>query len=239
MLQMTNKGLVALDTPKKIRVKFSKAGELVYISHLDLVRTMTRAIKRAKIPVKYTEGYNPIPKLIFATPLSVGCSSVCEFLDFKITSDMPLCVIKENLALAFPEGMEVLSVYEPSSKFTEAVYSKYEIEILDSKITQSSLDAVLACFDAKELVITKRSKSGEKEVDILPYVKRLDCTSQDGRLKIDCVLSSSSADYLNPEYIVSIAYNALGVSKDNYSPDAGYSILRKNLCLADGVTEFK
>ena len=233
------KSLPQLDTPKKIRIKFSKTGELIYISHLDLVRTMTRAIIRARIPVKYTEGYNPIPKLIFATPLSVGCASECEYLDLKIDRDMSVLDIKENLGRSMPEGIKIVDVYEPQSKFTDAVYSSYDIVINDGKIDESSYRAVADEFEKTELVIMKRSKSGEKEVDILPYVKSFECTSSDGEIKINTMLCVSSADYLNPEYIVSVAFRVLGLSKENYNVDSGYTILRRNLYLSDQKTEFK
>ncbi len=238
MLQMI-RSLPQLPQPKRIRIKFSKSGDLIYISHLDLVRTMTRAIIRARVPVKYTEGYNPIPKLIFATPLSVGCASECEFLDIKIDREMPIAQIKDHLSASMPQGISILDVYEPTGKFTEAVYSTYEIIIRDPVIDSTFSDIVIAEFDKKELIITKRSKSGDKEVDILPYIKSIECTACNGEIRISTKLCVSSADYLNPEYIATIAYNAVGISKDNYGADCGYTIVRKQLYLADTVSEFK
>ena len=73
------------NTPITLRVKFCKVGNLQYISHLDLVRTMMKIIVRANLPLWYTEGFNPKPKLTFATPLSIGTESVCEFMDIRLT----------------------------------------------------------------------------------------------------------------------------------------------------------
>lgn len=64
-----------------LRVRFHKTGRAQYISHLDLGRTMRTAINRAEIPVKYSEGFNPHPKMSFALTLSVGTESVCEFME--------------------------------------------------------------------------------------------------------------------------------------------------------------
>ncbi len=228
MLQMI-KELAPLDKPKKIRIKFSKCGDLVYISHLDLVRTMTRAVIRARIPVKYTEGFNPIPKLVFSTPLSIGCASVCEYLDIKIDREMSCEEIKRALSLQFPGDMQVLAVYEPSSKFSEALYSGYSIEIFDPSIDRSSVDKLNSVFSANELLIIKRSKSGDKEVNILPYIFSYDIKANDGRLLFNTVLSASSADYLNPEYVVNIIYDALDLSKDDYTAETRYSITRTEL----------
>ena len=238
MLQMI-KDLPVLPTPKKVRIKFTKSNDLIYISHLDLVRTLTRAIIRARIPVKYTEGFNPIPKLVFATPLSVGCASECEYLDIKIDREMSLEMIKESLSHELPSGMTVADVYEPGSKFTEALYSSYEIIISDPSLDENSSLKVKDVFSAISLVINKRSKSGEKQVDIVPYIKSLDAISHDGVLKINTLLSVSSADYLNPEYVVDIVYNALSLSKDNYNLNFGYTITRKDLYLSDQFSLFR
>jgi radical SAM-linked protein len=81
MVQVNNEKLF-------VRVKFKKVGNLQYISHLDLVRTMHKVIVRARLPLWYTEGFNPKPKMIFAAPLSIGTESVCEFVDIRLTERM-------------------------------------------------------------------------------------------------------------------------------------------------------
>lgn len=238
MLQMI-KDLPKLDAPKKIRIKFSKGGELIYISHLDLVRTMTRAIVRSRIPVKYTEGYNPIPKLTFATPLSVGCASECEYLDIKIDREMTCEQIKNSLSAQLPPCMSVVDVYEPQTKFTEALYSTYSIRIFDPSLSVGCDDIANSAFDLPEIVVLKRSKSGDKLTDIKPLIKKIDAKFVDNMLNIDCMLCVSSAEYLNPEYIVNIVYEKLGLSKDNYSQGSGYEIIRRDLFAADMITRFK
>ena len=73
---------------KSVRIVFSKTGRAKYVSHLDLVRAMTRAVRRADIPLWYTEGFNPRPKLVFASPLSVGCGSACEIMDIRVLPEV-------------------------------------------------------------------------------------------------------------------------------------------------------
>ena len=70
-----------------IRIKFRKVGDLQYISHLDLVRTMQKALKRAGLKMWYTEGFNPKPKMVFGPPLSIGVESECEFLDIRLLDE--------------------------------------------------------------------------------------------------------------------------------------------------------
>ena len=72
------------DTKRIIRFRMKKMGSLQYISHLDLVRTMHKVIVRAKLPLWYTEGFNPKPKMVFAAPLSIGTESECEFMDIRL-----------------------------------------------------------------------------------------------------------------------------------------------------------
>ena len=70
-----------LETPVTIRLGFYKKGALQYISHLDLQRTFQRILSRAELPLWYTQGFNPHPKLVFGLPLPIGCESVCEMAD--------------------------------------------------------------------------------------------------------------------------------------------------------------
>ena len=73
---------------RAVRLNFSKTGRAIYISHLDINRMMTRAVRRAKLPMWYTEGFNPHPYLTFALPLSLGQSSDCEYMDIRIEGDI-------------------------------------------------------------------------------------------------------------------------------------------------------
>ena len=106
----------------KVRIKFSKVGDLMYISHLDLARTMQRIILRSGIDIWYSEGFNPQPKMVFAVPLPTGVESNCELLDIKLNSYMSNEEIKNRLNDNLPEQMRVLEVYNPEVKFKEISY---------------------------------------------------------------------------------------------------------------------
>ncbi len=200
---------------QSVRIRFSKVGSLQFISHLDLNRTMKTVMIRAGIPIKYSEGFNPHPKMVFALPLSVGTESVTELLDFKITKPMSEKELTDRLNFAFPPEMRVLSAYEPSTKFADIKYAEYVLE--------NDLDFSLEPLERESIVILKRSKSGEKETDIKPLIKSY---SKEGRT-LTCVLSASPDSYLNPDYIAKL----LGI------PDC--TVMRSRVLLADGITEFK
>ena len=198
-----------------VRIKFSKVGSLQFISHLDLNRTMKTVMIRAGVPIKYSEGFNPHPKMVFALPLSVGTESVTEYLDFKITRPMTEEEMTERLNSAFPPEMRVLSAYEPSSKFTDVKYAEYVLE--------SDVDFSVEPLEAESIVVLKRTKSGEKETDIKPLIRSY---VKDGN-SLTVVLSASPDSYLNPDYVSKL----LGI------PDC--TVMRTRVLLSDGVTEFK
>lgn len=198
-----------------VRVKFSKVGSLQFISHLDLNRTMKTVMIRAGIPIKYSEGFNPHPKMVFALPLSVGTESVTEYLDFKITAPMSEKELTEKLNFAFPEEMRVLEAYEPSTKFTDIKYAEYVLE--------NEEDFSLRALENESIVILKKTKSGEKETDIKPLIKSY---KKEGN-KLTLVLSASPDSYLNPDYVAKL----IGITD--------CTVMRTRVLLDDGVTEFK
>lgn len=198
-----------------VRIKFSKVGSLQFISHLDLNRTMKTVMIRAGIPIKYSEGFNPHPKMVFALPLSVGAESITELLDFKITRPMSKAELTERLNNAFPPEMRVLDAYQPDSKFVSIKYAEYELE--------NDEDFSLEPLEQDEIVLLKRTKSGEKLTDIKPMIHSY---KKEGN-KLTCVLSASPDQYLNPDYIAKV----LGIND--------CTILRKRVLLDDGVTEFR
>ena len=96
-----------------IRLWFKKEGLAKYISHLDLVRCMARALKRSGLPVWYTQGFNPHIYLTFAQPLSLGQESECEIMQFRLVEELPLNEVKDRLNAALPAGLQVLAAALP------------------------------------------------------------------------------------------------------------------------------
>jgi radical SAM-linked protein len=96
----------------KLRLRFSKTGRAVYISHLDLMRTMQRSFLRAGYQLKYSEGFNPHAQISIALPLSVGTGSLCELMDFRLEGEPGLDDMPERLTAKMPEGVRALEAYE-------------------------------------------------------------------------------------------------------------------------------
>ena len=89
--------------PEKLRMRFSKTGRAIWLSHLDLMRTMQRAFLRAEYPLKYSEGFNPHAQISILLPLSVGVSSECELMDFQLKEDVDLSQLPARLTSVMPE----------------------------------------------------------------------------------------------------------------------------------------
>ena len=109
------------------RLLFEKTGNAVYISHLDLMRLFQRAFKRAGLPLTHTQGFNPHAKVVFGLPLSVGTQSECEFIDLRVDRNIPCEEVKNLLNRELTDEMQVLDAYEPTSKFADIAWARYEI----------------------------------------------------------------------------------------------------------------
>ena len=214
------------NTPITLRVKFYKIGNLQYISHLDLVRTMMKVIVRSKLPLWYTEGFNPKPKLTFAAPLSIGTESMCEFMDIRLTERMSEAEAVRVLNSNMTSEMQAVEAYYPEEKMTALKWLGYEISISTVGACEELADSCRNVLAAPELPILKKTKSGEAVVDIKPLIKSADVTFKDEKIVVSCVLSADSSSFLNPEYVVKLLQSKCGIlSAEDVTLEA-YSILR-------------
>lgn len=211
----------------KVRIKFSKVGDLMYISHLDLARTMQRIILRSGIDIWYSEGFNPQPKMVFAVPLPTGVESNCELLDIKLNSYMSNEEIKNRLNDNFPEQMRVLEVYSPEVKFKEISYIDYTIKINSPKLNAQSKAKIEELFGG-ECILTKKTKSGEKEVNITDYIKLFDIECNEGSAQIHTILASGNEMNLSPELIIEALRKYLDILTSD-KIDEYYSIMRNQM----------
>lgn len=199
----------------KYRMLFAKTGRAVYISHLDLMRTITRAFLRAECRLKYSEGFNPHPNISIALPLSVGCESVCEIMDFKMLEDMPCEEIKSRISNQFPEGIEVIDVYEMQRKVKEIKWLRISgVFEYDERDAAQMAEKLNEFYAAESIVITKKTKRGMGESDIRPAIKEISFESS-GRDVILSAVISAQEPTLNPELIV----DALRQLAPEYAPD--------------------
>lgn len=185
----------------KLRMRFKKTGRAIYISHLDLMKTVQRAFSRADYVLKYSEGFNPRPQLSFALPLSVGTGSVCEILDFKLKEDAELSDLPARLTAALPEGIEVTEVYEPTRKVSEIKWLEINgIMEYDDRNADEMAGKLRNFYAAESIVITKRTKRGEGETDIKSAISSIEFTPVAGGVELHAFISAQEPT-LNPELL--------------------------------------
>ncbi len=216
--------------PETVRIRFAKRGRLKFISHLDLCRTMQSAMLRAGLPLWYTEGFNPHPRMTFALPLSVGAESECELLDVKLTevSDLKELVLKLNAATA-PE-LEILEAYKPETKFIDIASAEYTL-----RLGLPWSEEYAALFSAP-VILPKRTKNGDVDTDITPMINKIaferDETPGTAFTLARSVLSAGADSYLNPEYIVRALEKYNGAKQYSFE----YYIRRVNIYGKSGNT---
>lgn len=149
------------------RVFFSKTDRAKYISHLDLNRVMQGAIKRAKLPVWYTEGYNPHMYVQFMLPLSLGQEGVREAMDLRLLKDIPYGEVTEQLNNALPLDIRVAEVAAPVFKNTDIASAEYEITADINK------EKFLGFAESEKIVVEKKTKKGVSEIDLKPLISEL------------------------------------------------------------------
>ena len=168
-----------LDQPQKVRLFFTKLDRAKYISHLDMNRCMSRAIKRAGLPVWYTGGFNPHMYLTFPLPLSLGCESVYECVDLKMTQKVDFDQMVSRLNACLPPDIQVFSAGEQKMDQKEIAWADYEICFRNEDGLKEKLTSF---FNQQEIKVIKKTKKGEKEIDLKPHFSLVSMEEKEGKL---------------------------------------------------------
>ena len=171
---------------------YEKTDRAKYVSHLDFVRMFGRAIRRAKLPIAYSEGFNPHPLLTFALPLSVGYTSECEILELVFSEEISPDEVMDRLNEVLPEGVRIISAHEGKSRMKALDVAKYVV--YPEKMPDTIADFLLN----GEIIIEKKTKSGIKETDIRSDIKDIKLFLD----RIEMTLSAGSRANLKPEVVI-------------------------------------
>lgn len=189
---------------REVRLRFSKQGRLKYISHLDINRALSRAFKRAAIPMWYTEGYNPHPYMSFSLPLSLGVESLCEYVDIRIVGEISNDEIQKRMNTVLPADLRILDVYGDFRDSSEIMFSDYvfKIQFADNEQALNKLKSVL---ESDRIFALKKGKQGKrkvfKEVDIKPLIDKYNISVRDGLIVLNVRLFAGNEKNLNPSLL--------------------------------------
>ena len=166
-----------MEALRRLRIVFGKDAELKYISHLDLLRVWERALRRARVPLAHSQGFNPRPKLFFAAALSVGCTGRAEMLDLVLEHPVDLREFACSLRGQMPDGLQLHSVGEVDLALpplpSEVIAAEYEVRVQGGEATdalQARLDALLA---AASIPRSRQRPDGVRVYDLRPLVQCL------------------------------------------------------------------
>ena len=187
-----------------VRMSFQKTGMAKFISHLDTVRCITRAMKRACVPIWFTEGFNPHAFLTFAMPLSLGFESLCETVDFRLMEETDLNELAERLNNALPVDITVKEIYVYETSPNDIRWAEYKIIFNNpDKLLLEQTEKILS---SEEIMVLKKSKKGrnkvEKEVNIKEHIKSFELSEENGKLILNTVLSSGTSVNINPMLLI-------------------------------------
>ena len=194
-----------------LRFLLEKRGALAYISHLDVLRTMIKALKRADLPLYYSEGFSPHPKLVFATPLSLGQESVCEYLDVRLAKEYEPAAAMAALNATLPEGIRIMAAGYPAVKFAAIARSTYEITLRTAGADEALAARCAALLTSRPLIVFKRSKAGDRDTDISGSILSAEASFQNGEIKLLVTLSAEGSAFLNPDYLITALRRDLGI----------------------------
>ncbi len=197
---------------KKYRLKFSKVDKMKFIGHLDLLKLLQRTINRAKLPISYSQGFNPHQLVAFAQPLSLGYETVGDYFDIVLEEELDNDFVIDSLNKVMPKGMAVVGCkqYDQFERNSAAILiaSDYILKFKD----EFDLSTVIKVFENQEVLYTKVNKKGvEKVINVKEDIFELKLLDKN---TVFCKITSGSIKNLKPEVIMEILFKELGLEAD-------------------------
>ncbi len=158
----------------RIRITFSKKGALRYTGHLDLHKLWERAARRAELPLAYSQGFHPQPKMSLAAALPLGFSSTCEVLDMRLERDIDLDGLPAKLNATLPPGIRVTSIEQVDERApalqAQVVEAEYQVELRE-QVDPSELKRRIESALGSESILRERRG---KKYDLRPLIKSIE-----------------------------------------------------------------
>ena len=200
----------------KTRLRFCKTGRQKYISHLDLMATLRRALLRAGVSLKYSQGFNPHPVMSIALPLSVGSESVCELMDFESLDGVLPDDLPAALNDCLPEGIMILENYTPERKFAGIAWIEVDGRLVyDGGTPDRAAERLSELYAAESVMISKKTKKGISDIDLVPFVRDIEfAAGEDGALNLRVKLSAQNPSVSPDNFISAIALHAPELTPD-------------------------
>lgn len=216
----------------RIGIRFSRVGGTRFISHLDMQRTFSRALRRSGLPVKKSEGFNPHIVMSFAAALSVGMESMGDYIEFSTITDVDLAALPAIFDECLPleiRALKIGAIPEGTKRLMAAVTeSEVEYVPLSEQDHENLLKGLAAILKSEEYIIEKKGKKGYKKVlkpvNIRPFIHRADLADT-----VTVRLALTNDEALNPFVLLKEIEKCAGA-------EIRVKIIRKDLFAENGIS---
>ncbi len=205
----------------KLKARLNKGPQVKFISHLDLMKTIEKALRRAQIPIAFSQGFNPHPKLSLASALAVGVTSEAEYLEMELAQEVPVREVMERLNRVLPPGLELTAIglAEEKEKPLMATVNaaSYELQLRVPDVECGRLSSSLESFLALATIpFTKDSKSGKAvTVDLRPGIWQMTISRCDhGEATVEMLVETGSRLNVKPQELVALWLEHAGIGFD-------------------------
>ncbi len=206
-----------------VRIKYSKLGDISYISHLDIIKLMERIVRRTGLKLSYSEGFNPHPKTAFSPALQLGVQSHCEYLDMEFDEAVEEDLLIQKLNEKTVEGINFIEAKILTDKVDSLVafitHSRYEIAVDEEDENKISkiISAINKINNTNEMLLTKKTKKGNiKEYNVKEYIGTIDFERKSDGLSIFVDICSGSVKSINPKKIIELVESLEDLSGIEY-----------------------
>ncbi len=189
--------------------RYRKGDDVRWISHLDLKRTLERAMRRAELPLELTEGHNPHPKLSFGPPLPLGATGEAELLALRLREATSPTELKERLNRQLPAGIEIVETWAvPGHKkketFGELDVAEYRITVSGCFEREEIAARIGKLLESEELLVRRGGKRPEREVDLRPMILSLEVAAASDGVELHARLQTGSHGGARPQEVVEL-----------------------------------
>jgi radical SAM family uncharacterized protein/radical SAM-linked protein len=204
---------------KKIRSRFIKVREARFLGHLEMVDVFVRAARRAAIPMQFSEGFHPLPKISFTNPLPVGTESLAEFMDLDLCRYMKAGEFQKRFNRELPDGLRIIRCTEMALKGrplpTVFAVDRFliSLEAIERVFSEEQVSERLhQALQQEELILIQEKKQGQKKVNVLPFIEKLRVVKR-AASTFDCSMQEdvpSIQDLFKADFLIEMSIKKAG-----------------------------
>lgn len=186
----------------KYRIKFEKIDRLRFIGHLDLLKLMQRTVQRSRLPIAYSNGFNPHQIMSFASPLALSVESVSEYLDIELLEDLDETEILNRLNNSMPNGLKVLQVkkLKESDKSAASLLRAADYSVKVKEDVPNIKEKIDETLQKESILVMKKTKSSNAETDIKEDIFELSYDEENDSIFMK--ISTGSQKNIKPEIVI-------------------------------------